>query len=62
MSNGWGSAKGMFPQVVGHEIVGKVVRVGSDVKHLKEGDLAGVGAQSDSCQNCDRCKAGESSH
>lgn len=50
----------MYPQVVGHEIVGKVVRVGKDVKHLKEGDIAGVGAQCDSCLECNMCKKGES--
>ncbi|KAI9634513.1 NADP-dependent alcohol dehydrogenase [Dioszegia hungarica] len=62
MSNGWGSAKDMYPQVVGHEIVGKVVRVGKDVKHLKEGDVAGVGAQCDSCLECDSCKKGEENY
>lgn len=60
MSNGWGSTKGNYPQVVGHEIVGKIVRVGKDVKHLKEGDVAGVGAQCDSCLECVNCKNGES--
>jgi len=59
MSNGWGNVANLFPQVVGHEIVGKVVRVGKDVKHLKEGDIAGVGAQCDSCLNCDMCEKGE---
>ncbi|GAA5928170.1 NAD(P)-dependent alcohol dehydrogenase [Sporobolomyces koalae] len=55
MSGGWGDVP--YPQVVGHEIVGKVLRVGSEVKHLKVGDWAGVGAQSDSCLECDECKA-----
>jgi D-arabinose 1-dehydrogenase-like Zn-dependent alcohol dehydrogenase len=57
MSSGWGDMSKMYPQVVGHEIVGKVVRVGKDVKHLKEGDLAGIGAQCDSCMECDSCKS-----
>ncbi|KAK4703187.1 hypothetical protein P7C70_g3028, partial [Phenoliferia sp. Uapishka_3] len=56
ISEGWGKVN--FPQVVGHEIVGKVVRVGSKVTHLKVGDIAGVGAQSDSCGTCDNCNAG----
>lgn len=56
MSSGWGDMSKMYPQVVGHEIVGKVIRVGKDVKHLKEGDIAGVGAQCDSCLECDQCK------
>lgn len=50
----------MYPQVVGHEIVGEVIRVGSKVKNLKVGDIAGVGAQCDSCQACQWCDAGES--
>ena len=44
-------------QVVGHEIVGEAVRVGKDVKHVKVGDIVGVGAQNDSCLECDYCKA-----
>lgn len=59
MTNGWGSTGGMYPQVVGHEIVGKVIRIGKDVTHLKLGDIAGVGAQCDSCLDCVNCKNGE---
>jgi D-arabinose 1-dehydrogenase-like Zn-dependent alcohol dehydrogenase len=43
-------------QVVGHEIVGVAIRVGKDVKHVKVGDIVGVGAQNDSCLECDQCK------
>lgn len=57
LSSGWGPSD--YPQVVGHEIVGKIVRVGKDVKHLKEGDIAGVGAQCDSCLECEWCKNSE---
>jgi len=53
-SSGWGEVK--YPQVVGHEIVGHAVRVGKEVKHVKVGDLVGVGAQNDSCLECTRCK------
>ncbi|ODQ78819.1 hypothetical protein BABINDRAFT_162501 [Babjeviella inositovora NRRL Y-12698] len=42
--------------VVGHEIVGKVVKVGPSVTHYKLGDRVGVGAQARSCLNCVRCK------
>ncbi|WP_413586054.1 NAD(P)-dependent alcohol dehydrogenase [Bdellovibrio sp. HCB274] len=52
----WG--KGMFPMVPGHEIVGKVVAVGSKVKKFKAGDLAGVGCMVDSCLDCASCKEG----
>jgi uncharacterized zinc-type alcohol dehydrogenase-like protein len=48
-----------YPSVVGHEIVGRVTRVGRDVRKFKEGDLAAVGCLVDSCRRCDACKAGE---
>jgi len=51
----WGSAK--FPMVPGHEIVGKVTKVGSKVQKFKVGDVAGVGCFVDSCGECDHCKA-----
>ncbi|KPI45330.1 NADP-dependent alcohol dehydrogenase 7 [Cyphellophora attinorum] len=57
LSSGWGPTN--YPCVVGHEIVGEAIRVGSQVKHVKVGDRVGVGAQSDSCQGrkqkCDDC-------
>lgn len=43
-------------QVVGHEIVGEAVRVGKEVKHVKVGDIVGVGAQCGSCLSCGRCQ------
>lgn len=50
----WGPA--IFPMVPGHEIVGRVTRVGADVTKLKVGDLAGVGCLVDSCRECRTCK------
>lgn len=50
--------EGIFPMVPGHEIVGKVVKVGSHVKKFKVGDLAGTGCLVDSCRTCDNCKEG----
>ncbi|HEX8912856.1 MAG TPA: NAD(P)-dependent alcohol dehydrogenase [Humisphaera sp.] len=47
-----------YPVVPGHEIVGRVTKVGSGVKGFKEGDLAGVGCLVGSCRECDACKAG----
>jgi uncharacterized zinc-type alcohol dehydrogenase-like protein len=44
--------------VPGHEIVGKVVKVGTAVKKFKPGDLAGVGCMVNSCRTCDNCKNG----
>ncbi|CAN5183528.1 NAD(P)-dependent alcohol dehydrogenase [soil metagenome] len=54
--NEWGMT--IFPVVPGHEIVGRVTAVGSDVKKFKEGDLAGIGCLVDSCRECDNCKEG----
>jgi uncharacterized zinc-type alcohol dehydrogenase-like protein len=45
--------------VPGHEIVGRVVAVGSDVTKFKVGELAGVGCFVDSCRACASCKSGE---
>ncbi|TCC94719.1 NAD(P)-dependent alcohol dehydrogenase [Pedobacter hiemivivus] len=47
---------GIFPMVPGHEIVGRVVKVGDHVKNFKVGDLAGTGCMVDSCQVCENCK------
>lgn len=54
--NEW--ANTTYPVVPGHEIVGRVMAVGTDVKKFKEGDLAGIGCLVDSCQECENCKAG----
>jgi uncharacterized zinc-type alcohol dehydrogenase-like protein len=48
----------IYPCVPGHEIVGKVVEVGSAVTRFREGDLAGVGCMVDSCRTCASCKEG----
>src|SRR3989475_4114218 len=52
----WGGS--IFPMVPGHEIVGRVTRIGSQVKRFKVGELAGVGCFVDSCRVCESCKAG----
>lgn len=46
----------IFPVVPGHEIVGKVVKVGSHVSSFKVGDLAAVGCMVDSCRVCESCQ------
>jgi uncharacterized zinc-type alcohol dehydrogenase-like protein len=48
----------VYPCVPGHEIVGRVTKVGSAVKKFKEGDLAAVGCMVDSDGTCPECKAG----
>ncbi len=54
--NEWQSS--IYPVVPGHEIVGRVTRVGSEVKKFKEGDLAAIGCMVDSCRTCPSCAAG----
>jgi alcohol dehydrogenase (NADP+) len=49
----------VYPCVPGHEIVGRVIKVGSAVKKFKEGDIAAVGCMVDSCRVCASCLAGE---
>jgi uncharacterized zinc-type alcohol dehydrogenase-like protein len=48
----------VYPMVPGHEIVGRVVRVGGDVTKFKPGDLAAVGCMVDSCRHCASCSEG----
>lgn len=48
----------LYPCVPGHEIVGRVTRVGANVKKFKAGDLAGVGCMVDSCRSCASCREG----
>ena len=48
----------IYPIVPGHEIVGRVIKVGPAVTKFREGDLAAVGCMVDSCQNCAPCNAG----
>ncbi|ORX63965.1 GroES-like protein [Basidiobolus meristosporus CBS 931.73] len=46
-----------YPAIVGHEIVGRVITKGADVKDLEEGDIVGVGAQVNAClsKECHAC-------
>lgn len=52
----WGGS--IFPMVPGHEIVGRISKVGSAVTRFKIGDSAGVGVFVDSCRECAHCKQG----
>ncbi|KAK2853308.1 hypothetical protein FQN49_005199 [Arthroderma sp. PD_2] len=65
LRSGWGPTN--YPCVVGHEIIGHIVRVGPDVaklespsRELRAGDRVGVGAQSGSCLrvDCEECSSG----
>ncbi|WP_369856033.1 NAD(P)-dependent alcohol dehydrogenase [Candidatus Thalassolituus haligoni] len=55
--NDWGWT--VYPAVPGHEIVGRVSAVGSEVAKYNIGDLVAVGCMVDSCQHCKPCHAGE---
>src|SRR5438034_7193250 len=48
----------VYPCVPGHEIVGRVTKVGSAVRKYKPGDLAAVGCMVDSDRTCSECQAG----
>ncbi|MBF4579586.1 NAD(P)-dependent alcohol dehydrogenase [Frigoribacterium sp. VKM Ac-2530] len=53
----WGEIQ--YPQVVGHEIVGTVSEVGSEVTKHKVGDRVGVGCMVNSCGECEYCQRGD---
>jgi uncharacterized zinc-type alcohol dehydrogenase-like protein len=52
----WGGA--VYPVVPGHEILGRVTRVGASVTRFRVGDLAAVGCMVDSCRTCPQCTSG----
>ncbi|KAG0171915.1 hypothetical protein DFQ28_000780 [Apophysomyces sp. BC1034] len=54
IDSGWGPTN--YPAVCGHEIIGRVTRLGKNVTHLQIGDRAGVGCQCASCHECSYCK------
>jgi alcohol dehydrogenase (NADP+) len=57
--NEWSSVMPtVYPCVPGHEIVGRVTSVGSEVTRFKSGDLAAIGCMVDSDRTCPECQAG----
>jgi len=54
--NEWGNS--VFPVVPGHEIVGRVTKIGTSVTKFKVGDMAAVGCMVDSCRKCPNCTQG----
>ena len=56
IDNDWGDTK--FPLVPGHEIIGTVEGIGSEVTGLKNGDRVGIGYQQEACFECEFCKEG----
>jgi uncharacterized zinc-type alcohol dehydrogenase-like protein len=59
--SGAGIMPTVYPCVPGHEIVGRVTKVGSAVTKFKPGDLAAVGCLVDSDGTCPECQAASSS-
>ncbi|HEY1141310.1 MAG TPA: NAD(P)-dependent alcohol dehydrogenase, partial [Lysobacter sp.] len=55
--DGWGGS--VFTMVPGHEIVGRVSKLGNEITAFKLGDAVGVGCFVDSCRQCPSCEAGE---
>jgi len=60
LENEWGFSR--YPLVAGHEIVGRISALGSNVTHLHEGQTVGVGWLSQSCQTCAQCTQGSHHH
>ena len=56
--NEWSAIPTVYPCVPGHEIVGRVTKVGSAVTKFEPGDIAAVGCLVDSDGNCPECQAG----
>ena len=56
LNNDWGNSK--FPAVLGHEITGRVVAVGSNVKGINIGQKVGIGWTASSCMHCRQCMSG----
>lgn len=52
--NDWGGT--VYPVVPGHEIVGRITKVGDKVTKLKVGDIGAVGCLVDSCGHCESCE------
>ena len=57
IDNDWGMSK--YPFIPGHEIVGTVTAVGSEVADRKPGERVGIGWQADSCGICEWCRQGD---
>jgi len=49
----------LYPLVPGHEIIGQIINLGSEVTHVKKGDRVGIGWQRSSCLHCSFCKQGD---
>ncbi|MHB1174622.1 MAG: NADPH-dependent aldehyde reductase Ahr [Sulfuriferula sp.] len=57
IDNEWGITQ--YPVVPGHEVVGAIGKVGEGVKHLKAGQIVGLGWHAGYCNECEPCKMGD---
>lgn len=57
VNNDWKNT--IYPCVPGHEIIGKVKNIGTNVSKFKVGDVVGVGCMIDSCSHCSACQSDE---
>ncbi|MHA3050464.1 NADPH-dependent aldehyde reductase Ahr [Acinetobacter sp. ANC 4641] len=57
IDNDWGVSQ--YPVVAGHEVIGKIIRLGSEAKGLKLGQRVGIGWTAETCQACDQCLSGQ---
>ncbi len=57
LNNEWGNAQ--FPAVLGHEVIGKVVALGTMAKGLQVGQRVGIGWTAGSCMHCRQCLSGD---
>jgi len=56
IDNDWRASQ--YPLIAGHEAIGTVTQIGSNVKNLKLGQVVGVGWSSESCMHCSPCLSG----
>jgi len=57
IDNEWGMTQ--YPVVPGHEVVGKIAKVGGHVKHLKVSQIVGLGWHAGYCNECALCRSGD---
>lgn len=60
VKNEWSNT--VYPCMPGHEVIGRVVKVGDEVAEHAVGELVGVGCMIDSCRSCEACDSGEENY
>jgi alcohol/geraniol dehydrogenase (NADP+) len=57
LNNDWGFTQ--YPAVLGHEVIGRIIAVGSAAKGLRAGQRVGIGWTASSCMHCRQCMSGD---